>query len=133
MANIPPSDPRRYNAQSRAQAPRGYTTQGQPMNVRRSAVSNQPGRVTNERIRPMTGTQNSNVRQLNVNDARTRVMQLRSGVSGADPRDRARDAARKKAQKRTQTHDFLLGLIVGLAIFGTAAIFVCNALVNIFL
>ena len=123
MANIPRSDLRSTGSQNSAgfqpsSTQRSFMTQSPGLNVSRTDQAGTARRTVHENIRPLTGTQNSNVRRLNVKDARTRIMQQNM---------------RTKKRDRSRTHDFLLGFGVGLAIFGTAAVFVCKALVDIFL
>ncbi|MBQ8510356.1 MAG: hypothetical protein IJ493_10675 [Clostridia bacterium] len=49
------------------------------------------------------------------------------------PRLRTDSPRKKKRFNRWVLHDFLLGLIAGLVIFGTASVFVCKAVIAIFL
>ncbi len=47
-------------------------------------------------------------------------------------KSKPRKKKKKKEKERTQAHEFLLGFVVGLIIFGTAAIFICSALIGLF-
>lgn len=46
---------------------------------------------------------------------------------------RPKKSRRTDPQKSAKLHDFLLGFFIGLAIFGVAAIFLCNALIALFM
>ncbi len=46
---------------------------------------------------------------------------------------RPKKSRRTDPQKSARLHDFLLGFFIGLAIFGIAAIFLCNALIALFI
>lgn len=46
---------------------------------------------------------------------------------------RPKKSHRADPRKSARLHDFLLGFFIGLAIFGIAAIFLCNALIALFI
>lgn len=45
---------------------------------------------------------------------------------------RPKKSRRTDPEKAITLHDYLLGFFIGLAIFGIAAIFICNALIALF-
>lgn len=119
----------------------------QPNNIRRSAPQNTVRGVNQSPARmraPGQPSDNSGA----VNRARStgnvRVRSLKpQQPTGRSPSqqinrvplqpDRTRRTGKAKRPKdHTKLYDFLLGLAIGFIVFGTAAIFVCRALIDIF-
>ena len=95
----------------------------------RMTGSKQPSPLTVEQSR--LSTQNSGIQQTK-NQRVPAVNTLKSGGPRLAPIESSAKSAKKPKKKfhPADIRDFLLGLVVGLLVFGIAAIFVCGAVVD---
>ena len=84
-----------------------------PRNVNYKQLQRPPVRGQNERVNPVRPTKKA----------------LPSTVS---PRAKKQTKKKYKYKECTVTQEFILGFVVGMLIFGIAAIFICTALIGLF-
>lgn len=96
-----------------------YVQRGQPQRIQQSP-RNDPRAM--RQVRPVNQPRNPQRRRPPINDPRLAAqVTLRQGQSRHKPIRR----------KNTTLRDFLLGLGIGFAVFGTAAIFVVRAIIDL--
>lgn len=117
-----------------------------PTRERTELQKNQPPRQNNipprvvydPRIAPQGGIRYEQLRRPPARPQNERLSPIKPAKKSALPvplsphKSKPRQKKKKKEKERTQVHEFLLGFVVGLIIFGTAAIFICSALIGLF-
>ncbi len=134
MQNLP-SD-RRFQSQARSNAPKPINRQAQHFDPKGNADRRPPLRVQQNYIgAPNTGNASKTVRVPAVNTLKAGGPRLAMPPSlrseSAQKKHKKQLARLERERKRLLLRDFLLGLAVGMLIFGVAAIFVCKAVVDI--